>query len=253
MHTGIGRPCRLTTYITHHGNLLRRWGYVPIEGGTRPHHSPRLWPIWCGLILITAGLIIFWAAWMHQWYNQASIWPNTVLPQNLDERVHPYGGPSRAEFESHLLATLHTQTTRPIASQLDSFQQQVALCPDSPESADPSQLRQFGRWWATVTDSELKTARRTVATRVAAEFGFSLDLSVEDQKREVRHSSQWNSSFGNGGRGVVYSESRAEQACSNGKLVELTECITLVIVCCSRWQVSCLASNLTWSRRMHQD
>lgn len=70
----------------------------------------------------------------------------------------------------------------------------------------PSQLNHPGDWWAAVTEGQLETARRTVAERVAAGFGLSPERYGETQADMMPDAQEWASPFGNGGRGIVYSE-----------------------------------------------
>jgi hypothetical protein len=132
--------------------------------------------------------------------------PDTTSTNGWNEREFAYVGPGRAQFEARLEASLRSVVTRPIQPYHESFSRQNVLCPVSAEMADPSQIEHHEDWWATVTDRQLQIARKTVAKRVATAFGLSLERDVEMRARAVQDVHDWASHFGNGGRGIVYSE-----------------------------------------------
>lgn len=134
--------------------------------------------------------------------SRSSAWSTPSPSSGSTGRVHSFAGPERAAFELALADALANQTSRPIPSHSQSLARQTELCPSSHAQSDQKQLADFGPWWSEVGEPELASGRDRLARAVGDAFGLGRAL---EGGSEV-NAGDWESKFGDGRRGIVYSQ-----------------------------------------------
>ncbi|KAM0747917.1 hypothetical protein T439DRAFT_328584 [Meredithblackwellia eburnea MCA 4105] len=131
------------------------------------------------------------------------------FPLNTPPPPSEVAYPTQTKTQQELYSRLDTALALPIKSYDESLSEQLEYCPLFKEQTNPDQVRDNFEWYTTVSEQELEDARAKVVSRVAKVFGVGLgDSRIRDHT--TRSTKDWNSLFGDGRRGIVYTGGNAD-------------------------------------------